>query len=173
MHFLVFFLYVGANRFIRKSRKGNSGAAVRYGVFLNEPTNPWLREFAGSYSTAFKSSRKINKKADICSRKPHCLVACSSTVQSIYHLEARVVMSVATRGGGGTKLLFSAGPSSGQESKSALANLPSFDSKNFSKFLPSSACRSGGGKRPSVYLPLNDQPHTQVITSEKTNILLR
>lgn len=81
-------------------------------------------------------------------------------------------MSNVTRGGG-TKLLFSAGPSSSQESKSALANLPSFDAKNFSKFLPSSACRSGGGKRPSVYLPLNDQPHTQVITSEKTNILLR
>jgi len=55
--------------------------------------------------------------------------------------------------------------------KVALANLPSYNSKNFANFQPN--CTSRQAKRPSVYLPLKEYPTAQTITSEKTNILLR
>jgi len=58
-----------------------------------------------------------------------------------------------------------------------LKGLPSYNQRNFSQFQSDSSCRSHTSKKPSVYLPtVKDQPDPQdeqVITTEKTNILLR
>ncbi|XP_054160255.1 DET1- and DDB1-associated protein 1-like [Oppia nitens] len=52
-----------------------------------------------------------------------------------------------------------------------LKGLPVFDELNFSRF-QSEGCRTSS-KKPSVYLPTKDHPSEQIITTEKTNILLR
>jgi len=72
---------------------------------------------------------------------------------------------------GGTKCAIQTNNSGMEAQKVALANLPSYNSKNFANFQPN--CTSRQAKRPSVYLPLKDYPTAQTITSEKTNILLR
>jgi len=43
---------------------------------------------------------------------------------------------------------------------------------NFSRF-QAEGCRNSSSKKPSVYLPTKDHPSEQIITTEKTNILLR
>ncbi|XP_064474660.1 DET1- and DDB1-associated protein 1-like [Ornithodoros turicata] len=53
-----------------------------------------------------------------------------------------------------------------------LKGLPSYNESNFTRFQADSTCRTTV-RRPSVYLPTNDHPSDQVITTEKTNILLR
>ncbi|XP_070542265.1 DET1- and DDB1-associated protein 1-like [Ptychodera flava] len=52
-----------------------------------------------------------------------------------------------------------------------LRGLPSHNETNFTRF----HCDSGktSSRRPTVYLPTTDYPSDQVITTEKTNILLR
>ncbi|XP_071952637.1 DET1- and DDB1-associated protein 1-like [Antedon mediterranea] len=52
-----------------------------------------------------------------------------------------------------------------------LKSLPSFNERNFTRF----HCDAGKttSKKPTVYLPTKDYPCEQVITTEKTNILLR
>jgi len=53
-----------------------------------------------------------------------------------------------------------------------LKGLPVFDETNFTRFQSDGSCRSNS-KKPSVYLPTKDHPSEQIITTEKTNILLR
>lgn len=53
-----------------------------------------------------------------------------------------------------------------------LKGLPSYNENNFTRFQADSSCRTTV-RRPSVYLPTRDHPSDQVITTEKTNILLR
>jgi DET1- and DDB1-associated protein 1 len=53
-----------------------------------------------------------------------------------------------------------------------LKGLPSHNENNFTRFQADSSCR-GASKKPSVYLPTKDHPSEQIITTEKTNILLR
>lgn len=53
-----------------------------------------------------------------------------------------------------------------------LKGLPSYNESNFTRFQADSSCKTTV-RRPSVYLPTNDHPSDQVITTEKTNILLR
>jgi DET1- and DDB1-associated protein 1 len=55
---------------------------------------------------------------------------------------------------------------------SFLKGLPSYNENNFSKFFADSSCKSTG-KKPPVYICTKDHPTEQVITTEKTNILLR
>jgi DET1- and DDB1-associated protein 1 len=55
---------------------------------------------------------------------------------------------------------------------SFLKGLPSYNENNFSRFFSDSACKSTG-KKPPVYICTKDYPSEQVITTEKTNILLR
>ncbi|XP_037510583.1 DET1- and DDB1-associated protein 1 isoform X2 [Rhipicephalus sanguineus] len=60
-----------------------------------------------------------------------------------------------------------------------LKGLPSYNENNFTRFQADSSCRTTVSteeamvRRPSVYLPTRDHPSDQVITTEKTNILLR
>ncbi|XP_052239313.1 DET1- and DDB1-associated protein 1-like [Dreissena polymorpha] len=53
-----------------------------------------------------------------------------------------------------------------------LKELPSYDENNFSRFNSESGLKSSV-KKPSVYICTKDHPSEQVITTEKTNILLR
>lgn len=53
-----------------------------------------------------------------------------------------------------------------------LRGLPSHNENNFSRFQPDTSCKSSM-KRSSVYLPTKDHPSEQIITTEKTTILLR
>ncbi|XP_067665239.1 DET1- and DDB1-associated protein 1-like [Haliotis asinina] len=53
-----------------------------------------------------------------------------------------------------------------------LKGLPSYNESNFAKFHTDSGCKSSIG-RPTVYISTKDYPSEQVITTEKTNILLR
>lgn len=53
-----------------------------------------------------------------------------------------------------------------------LKGLPSYNENNFARFQADSSCKATV-KRPSVYLPTKDHPAEQIITTEKTNILLR
>ncbi|XP_014668111.1 PREDICTED: DET1- and DDB1-associated protein 1-like [Priapulus caudatus] len=52
-----------------------------------------------------------------------------------------------------------------------LKGLPVHNSSNFSKFHTDNTFKSS--KKPSVYISTKDHPSEQVITTEKTNILLR
>ncbi|XP_033634903.1 DET1- and DDB1-associated protein 1-like [Asterias rubens] len=52
-----------------------------------------------------------------------------------------------------------------------LRGLPSHNENNFSRFHSDGS--RGSSKKPAVYLPTKDYPSDQVITTEKTNILLR
>lgn len=52
-----------------------------------------------------------------------------------------------------------------------LKELPVHDSTNFSKYTADGAVKTS--KKPAVYIPTKDHPSDQVITTEKTNILLR
>ncbi|CAG2104504.1 unnamed protein product [Medioppia subpectinata] len=61
--------------------------------------------------------------------------------------------------------------SSFQSTSDHLKGLPVFDEMNFTRF-QSEGCRTSS-KKPSVYLPTKDHPSEQIITTEKTNILLR
>ncbi|KAK2164862.1 hypothetical protein LSH36_58g18068 [Paralvinella palmiformis] len=51
-----------------------------------------------------------------------------------------------------------------------MKGLPSYNENNFTRFHADSSCKS---KRPSVYICTKDYPAEQVITTDKTNILLR
>ncbi|CAG5118017.1 unnamed protein product, partial [Candidula unifasciata] len=51
-----------------------------------------------------------------------------------------------------------------------LEGLPSYNKSNFTRFHADSTHRS---HKPSVYISTKDYPSEQVITTEKTNILLR
>lgn len=53
-----------------------------------------------------------------------------------------------------------------------LKGLPCYNENNFTRFQADSSCKTTV-KRPSVYLPTKDHPSEQIITTEKTNILLR
>ncbi|KAM7285412.1 DET1- and DDB1-associated protein 1 [Ixodes scapularis] len=53
-----------------------------------------------------------------------------------------------------------------------LKGLPSYNENNFTRFQADASCKTTV-RRPSVYLPTKDHPSDQVITTEKTNILLR
>lgn len=53
-----------------------------------------------------------------------------------------------------------------------LKGLPSYNENNFARFQADSSCKITV-KKPSVYLPTKDHPSEQIITTEKTNILLR
>ncbi|XP_071499312.1 DET1- and DDB1-associated protein 1-like [Diadema setosum] len=53
-----------------------------------------------------------------------------------------------------------------------LKGLPCHNENNFTRF-HTEPNRSTQSKKPSVYLPTKDYPSEQVITTEKTNILLR
>ncbi|KAL4227424.1 DET1- and DDB1-associated protein 1 [Mactra antiquata] len=53
-----------------------------------------------------------------------------------------------------------------------LKELPSYDENNFTRFNAESGFKSNV-KKPSVYICTKDHPSEQVITTEKTNILLR
>ncbi|XP_782211.1 DET1- and DDB1-associated protein 1 isoform X2 [Strongylocentrotus purpuratus] len=53
-----------------------------------------------------------------------------------------------------------------------LKGLPCHDENNFTKY-HNEPNRSTPSKKPNVYLPTKDYPSEQVITTEKTNILLR
>jgi len=56
---------------------------------------------------------------------------------------------------------------------SFLSGLPVYNASNFSRFQSDGSCRTNS-KKPSVYLPTKEHSNTdQVITTEKTNILLR
>ncbi|KAL8565284.1 DET1- and DDB1-associated protein 1 [Nucella lapillus] len=52
-----------------------------------------------------------------------------------------------------------------------LKGLPSYRESNFTRFHAESSCRSN--QKPTVYISTRDYPSNQVITTEKTNILLR
>ncbi|XP_054709922.1 DET1- and DDB1-associated protein 1-like [Uloborus diversus] len=53
-----------------------------------------------------------------------------------------------------------------------LKGLPSHDENNFSRFQPDTSCKNYM-KKTSVYVPTKDHPAEQIITTEKTTILLR
>ncbi|XP_074650777.1 DET1- and DDB1-associated protein 1-like [Tubulanus polymorphus] len=53
-----------------------------------------------------------------------------------------------------------------------LKELPSYNKTNFTRYIADSSCRSGA-RKPSVYISTTDHPSEQVITTDKTNILLR
>ncbi|XP_069137910.1 DET1- and DDB1-associated protein 1-like isoform X1 [Argopecten irradians] len=53
-----------------------------------------------------------------------------------------------------------------------LKGLPSHNESNFTKFHTDSSCKVGV-RKPGVYISTKDFPSEQVITTEKTNILLR
>ncbi|XP_019627251.1 PREDICTED: DET1- and DDB1-associated protein 1-like isoform X4 [Branchiostoma belcheri] len=53
-----------------------------------------------------------------------------------------------------------------------LRGLPSYNQTNFTRFHSESGVKTTS-RRPQVYLPTTDHPSEQVITTEKTNILLR
>ncbi|XP_052697732.1 DET1- and DDB1-associated protein 1-like [Crassostrea angulata] len=53
-----------------------------------------------------------------------------------------------------------------------LKELPSHNEDNFTRFHTDSSCRSNM-RKPAVYISTVDHPSEQVITTEKTNILLR
>ncbi|XP_064607780.1 DET1- and DDB1-associated protein 1-like [Liolophura sinensis] len=53
-----------------------------------------------------------------------------------------------------------------------LKGLPSYNETNFTRFHQDSSCKTTV-RRPGVYISTKDHPCEQVITTEKTNILLR
>ncbi|KAK7115997.1 hypothetical protein V1264_001756 [Littorina saxatilis] len=53
-----------------------------------------------------------------------------------------------------------------------LKGLPSYNENNFARYHAESSCRISNQK-PTVYISTRDYPSDQVITTEKTNILLR
>ncbi|XP_013392759.1 DET1- and DDB1-associated protein 1 [Lingula anatina] len=53
-----------------------------------------------------------------------------------------------------------------------LKGLPSHNEHNFTKFHADASCKSTI-RKPAVYICTKDHPSEQVITTEKTNILLR
>lgn len=53
-----------------------------------------------------------------------------------------------------------------------LQGLPSYNENNFTRFHSENSGKTTV-KRPSVYLATTDHPSEQIITTEKTNILLR
>ncbi|KAK7442572.1 hypothetical protein BaRGS_00040511 [Batillaria attramentaria] len=53
-----------------------------------------------------------------------------------------------------------------------LKGLPCYNERNFTRFHAETSCRSSHQK-PTVYISTRDHPSDQVITTEKTNILLR
>ncbi|CAI9726786.1 Hypothetical predicted protein [Octopus vulgaris] len=53
-----------------------------------------------------------------------------------------------------------------------LKGLPCYNEHNFTRFHPDSGCKTSV-RRPAVYISTKDHPYEQVITTEKTNILLR
>ncbi|XP_041362269.1 DET1- and DDB1-associated protein 1-like [Gigantopelta aegis] len=53
-----------------------------------------------------------------------------------------------------------------------LKGLPSYNEKNFARFHSDSSCKTSV-RRPAVYISTKEHPSEQVITTEKTNILLR
>ncbi|PVD19412.1 hypothetical protein C0Q70_19901 [Pomacea canaliculata] len=53
-----------------------------------------------------------------------------------------------------------------------LKGLPSYNERNFTRFHADSSCRTSLQK-PTVYISTRDYPSDQVITTERTNILLR
>jgi len=53
-----------------------------------------------------------------------------------------------------------------------LQGLPSHDENNFTRYHADSSCKATG-RKPTVYISTKDHPSEQVITTEKTNILLR
>ncbi|XP_035233292.1 DET1- and DDB1-associated protein 1-like [Stegodyphus dumicola] len=53
-----------------------------------------------------------------------------------------------------------------------LRELPSYNENNFSRFQPDTSCRNSI-KKSSVYIATKDHPSEQIITTEKTTILLR
>ncbi|CAH1796150.1 unnamed protein product [Owenia fusiformis] len=53
-----------------------------------------------------------------------------------------------------------------------LQGLPSHNSNNFTKYQQDASCKTTI-KKPAVYISTVDHPSDQVITTEKTNILLR
>ncbi|VDI38489.1 DET1- and DDB1-associated protein 1-like [Mytilus galloprovincialis] len=53
-----------------------------------------------------------------------------------------------------------------------LKGLPSHDENNFTKYHTDASCKSSI-RKPTVYISTKDYPSEQVITTEKTNILLR
>ncbi|XP_076060906.1 DET1- and DDB1-associated protein 1 [Oratosquilla oratoria] len=55
---------------------------------------------------------------------------------------------------------------------SFLKGLPVYNEQNFSKFQSDPSGRTAY-KKPPVYLPTKDNPESQEIVTEKTNILLR
>lgn len=54
-----------------------------------------------------------------------------------------------------------------------LQGLPSYNESNFTKFQVDASSRATSVGKPSVYICTKDSPSEQVITTEKTNILLR
>ncbi|XP_066964628.1 DET1- and DDB1-associated protein 1 isoform X1 [Macrobrachium rosenbergii] len=60
----------------------------------------------------------------------------------------------------------------GKLASSFLKGLPVYNEKNFSRFQGDPNGRSSF-KKPPVYLPVKDNPDSQEIVTEKTNILLR
>lgn len=54
-----------------------------------------------------------------------------------------------------------------------LKELPSYNESNFTRFHADSGLGKTNMKRPAVYISTKDYPVQQVITTEKTNILLR
>ncbi|RWS10659.1 hypothetical protein B4U79_12794, partial [Dinothrombium tinctorium] len=59
-----------------------------------------------------------------------------------------------------------------QSAAEYLKGLPSHNSSNFTRFQSDSSCKNSS-KKPSVYLQTKDHCGEQIITTEKTNILLR
>ncbi|GFY58076.1 DET1- and DDB1-associated protein 1 [Trichonephila inaurata madagascariensis] len=53
-----------------------------------------------------------------------------------------------------------------------LKGLPSHNESNFSRYQPDASCKASM-KKTSVYVPTKDHPSEQIITTEKTTILLR
>ncbi|ESP05559.1 hypothetical protein LOTGIDRAFT_203011 [Lottia gigantea] len=53
-----------------------------------------------------------------------------------------------------------------------MKGLPSYNETNFTRFHSDSACKTSI-RRPTVYISTKEHPSQQVITTEKTNILLR
>ncbi|KAL5005028.1 hypothetical protein ScPMuIL_018484 [Solemya velum] len=53
-----------------------------------------------------------------------------------------------------------------------MKELPSYNESNFTRFHSDSNCKTSV-RRPAVYICTKDYPSEQVITTEKTNILLR
>ncbi|KAL3865905.1 hypothetical protein ACJMK2_043253 [Sinanodonta woodiana] len=54
-----------------------------------------------------------------------------------------------------------------------LKELPSYNETNFTRFHADSGNGKTNMKRPAVYISTKDYPEQQIITTEKTNILLR